>query len=155
MIIMKGRAHLVAAIVIIIAAIQISNVQADVPTVLSITRRMESGNLFVDVKVRHANPSTSHYIDDIKIDSDGSVKEYSDLQRATTTEHTFSINLGQVNPKLIKAQAICNIHGPSAYLQESSTGGSIPGYPIGSFAIGFAASILIYSLLKRRETPNF
>jgi desulfoferrodoxin (superoxide reductase-like protein) len=153
---MKVKALFIAVIILTVTAIQTSLVQADVPTVLSITRRSEGGNLFVDVKVRHANPSTTHYIDNTRIDSDGNVKEYGGLQRATTTEYTFTLNLGVVTPKLIKAQAVCNLHGPSAYLQETSTGsGGIPAYSTEALIIGTVASMIIYSFFRRGRTPNF
>ncbi len=127
---------------------------ADVPSINSITRRTENGKTIIDVKVTHSNPSSSHFISQINIDLDGVSKIFTDLPKATTSETTFSLDLGTVNPKTIKAQAVCNLHGPSSFFVEgASTGGSggggIPSHPIESTFIGILLALTILLMLKR------
>ncbi len=129
---------------------------ANVPSVLSITRRTESGNTIIDVKVSHSDPSSTHYISQISLDLDGATKTFMDLPKATTTEATYSLNIGVANPKSIKAQAFCNIHGAGTFYSEGETGGTsggggIPAYPseaiIGGTLLGVA---VLHSIAKRR-----
>ena len=121
---------------------------ADVPSTVSISRRTEGGNNIIDVKIRHADPTSNHYISQINLDLDGTIKTFKDLTKATTTEATYSLNLGSVSPKVVKAQPVCNIHGAGAYYTEGGTGGTgggggIPAYPIEATFIGVLLGIAI------------
>jgi desulfoferrodoxin (superoxide reductase-like protein) len=129
------------------------NVIADVPNTISITRRTEGGNTIIDVKVRHADPSTNHYISQINLDLDGTIKSFTGLSKATTTEAIYSLNIGSVNPKVVKSQAVCNTHGAGAYYSESGTngtggGGGIPAYPIEAVIIGALLGVAILLTLR-------
>jgi desulfoferrodoxin (superoxide reductase-like protein) len=127
---------------------------ADVPSVISIIRRTENGKTIIDVKVSHSNPSSSHFISQINIDLDGVSKVFTDLPKATTSEATFSLDLGTANPKTIKAQAVCILHGPGSFFVEgASTGGSggrgIPSYPIEGTFVGILLALTILLIIKR------
>jgi desulfoferrodoxin (superoxide reductase-like protein) len=127
---------------------------ADVPSVISIIRRTENGKTIIDVKVSHSNPSSSHFISQINIDLDGVSKIFTDLPKATTSEATFSLDIGTANPKTIKAQAVCNLHGPGSFFVEgASTGGSggggIPSYPIEGTFVGILLALTILLIIKR------
>lgn len=129
-------------------------VHANIPTVLSITRRTEGSNTIIDVKVSHTSPSTTHFISLISLDLDGTQKTFTDLTKSTTNEAIFSLNIGSTNPKTIKSQATCNIHGPSSVFTENAapgTTGGIPGYPLETVVIGSTLAICIAVIVKRKQ----
>ena len=128
-------------------------VQANIPTVLSVTRRTEGSNTIIDVKVSNTLPSATHYISLISLDLDGTQKTFTDLTKATTNEATYSLNIGSANPKTIKAQATCVVHGPSSVFTENAvpgTTGGIPGYPFETIVIGSTLAICIAVIVKRK-----
>lgn len=130
-------------------------VYANVPSVLSITRRNESGNTIIDVKVSHADPSSTHYIAQINLDLDGTTKSFTDLPKATTIEATYSLNIGSMTPKTIKAQAVCIIHGAGAFFTEGGTsgttsGGGVPAYPSEAIFGGVLLAAAVLLLLSKR-----
>jgi desulfoferrodoxin (superoxide reductase-like protein) len=135
-------------------------VYGNVPTVLTITRRIEGSNTLVDVRVSHADPTTSHYISQISLDLDGAIKSFTDLPKATTVEATYTLNLGTTNPKTIKAQAVCIIHGPSSWFTEGGTsntggstqsGGGIPSYPTEAIIAGIMTALAAATILYRKR----
>ncbi len=129
-------------------------VHANTPTVLSITRRTEGSNTIIDLKVSHTSPSTAHYIALISLDLDGTQKTFTDPMKATANEATYSLNIGSTNPKTIKAQATCNIHGPSSVFTENAAPGNtsgIPGYPLETIVIGSAVAICMVIIVNRKQ----
>jgi desulfoferrodoxin (superoxide reductase-like protein) len=135
-------------------------VYGNVPTVLTVIRRTEGSNTLVDVKVSHADPTTSHYISQIGLDLDGAIKSFTDLPKATTLEATYTLNLGTTNPKIIKAQAVCIIHGPSSWFTEGGTGstggstqsgGGIPSYPTEAIIAGIMTALAAATILYRKR----
>ncbi len=132
-----------------------TTVRADIPSVLSITRRTDSGNTLIDVLVRHADPTTNHYIMQINLDLDGTIQTFKDLPKATTTQYTFTLNIGSANPKTIKAQAVCNLHGPGSYYTEgaavTTTSGGVPGYPTEAVGAGILLAVAAALVLGRRR----
>lgn len=145
-----------AVFFLVTLAIPAAIVYGNVPTVLTITRRTESGNTLIDVKVSHADPTTSHYISQINLDLDGVIKSFTDLPKATTVEATYTLNLGTTSPKTIKAQAICNIHGPSSWFTEGGTSGTtssggVPSYPIEAIIDGMIIALAVATILYRKR----
>jgi desulfoferrodoxin (superoxide reductase-like protein) len=135
-------------------------VYGNVPTVLTITRRTEGGNILVDVKVNHADPTTSHYISQISLDLDGTIKSFTDLPKATTVDATYTLNLGTTSPKTIKAQAVCIIHGLSSWFTEgepgntggsSQSGGGVPSYPTEAIFAGIITALAVAMILYRKR----
>jgi desulfoferrodoxin (superoxide reductase-like protein) len=151
----------VLSIVLAFSALTAS-VNADVPNTVTITRRTDSGNTIIDVKIRHSDPTTSHYISQINLDLDGTVKPFTDLVKATTTEATYSLNIGSANPNLVRAQPICNLHGAGPYYSEGGAGGGgggpgIPAYPMEAMIVGalMGAAILIFMRKWRAGDASF
>jgi desulfoferrodoxin (superoxide reductase-like protein) len=135
-------------------------VYANVPTIITITRRTDGGNTIVDVKVSHTDSTTSHYISQVSLDLDGTIKSFIDLPKATTVEATYILNIGTTSPKTIKAQAVCNIHGPSSWSTEGETGntggsvpsgGSIPSYPTEAIIAGILTALAAATILYRKH----
>jgi desulfoferrodoxin (superoxide reductase-like protein) len=145
-----------AILVLILLALSLPTVivHANIPTVLSITRRSDGSDTVIDVKVSNTFPSSTHYIESITLDLDGTLKTFTDLTKATANEATYSLNIGAVNPKTIKAQATCNVHGPSSWFTENSLPGTttgVTGYPFETIVIGCALAILIVINVNRKN----
>jgi desulfoferrodoxin (superoxide reductase-like protein) len=154
---MNGSKLAVLALLLTLLVFPIVIVYANVPTIISITRRTDSSNTLIDVKVSHADPTAAHYISQITLDLDGATKTFTDITKATTTEVTYTLNIGATNPKTIKAQATCIIHGPSAWYAEGGTTGStggnsygVPAYPIEAIIMGIILSVATLLLIKKR-----
>jgi hypothetical protein len=142
------------SILVLVLSLPAAFVYANVPSVLGIIRRTEGSNTIIDVKVSHTSPSTTHYIASITLDLDGTQKTFTDLTKATTNEATYSLNIGSVNPKIIKAQATCILHGPSNVFTENATPGTtggIPSYPLETVVIGSILAICITEIVKKKQ----
>jgi desulfoferrodoxin (superoxide reductase-like protein) len=152
---MSTKNSLLMLLVILTLTIPAATVRADIPSVLSITRRTDSGNTYIDVLVRHADPTANHYILQINLDLDGTTQTFKDLPKATTTQYTFTLNIGSANPKTIKAQAVCNLHGPGSWYTEgaavTTSSGGIPAYPIEAVAAGILIAVAAALVLGRRR----
>jgi desulfoferrodoxin (superoxide reductase-like protein) len=133
-------------------------VHANIPTVLAITRRTDSNNnILVDVKVNHASPSDTHYISQIALDLDGTIRTFTDLPKATTVEATYTLNIRTNSPKVIKAQATCIIHGPGGWVTEATsgtpggtTGGGVPAYPVEATIAGTLVAIAVILMIRKK-----
>ena len=152
---MSTKSSLMILLIFLILTIPAATVRADIPSVLSIARRTDSGNTYIDVLVRHADPTTNHYILQINLDLDGTTQTFKDLPKATTTQYTFTLNIGSANPKTIKAQAVCNLHGPGPWYTEgaavTTSSGGLPGYPTESVAAGILIAVAVVLILGRRR----
>jgi desulfoferrodoxin (superoxide reductase-like protein) len=142
---MKKIRLTLTVLLLTILTLPVVTVHANVPNVLSITRRTDSGNTLIDVKVSHSDPSTTHYISQITLDLDGATKTFTDLPKATATDATYTLNIRAVTPKTIKAQATCNLHGPSAWFNEAggTTSSGIDAYPMEAVLIGVALAVTV------------
>lgn len=142
---------------VVAVSLQTIVVFANVPSVLNITRRTNGTDTIVDVLVSHLNPSPTHYILQINLDLDGTIRSFTNLPKATTDVATYSLDIGSANPKVIKAQAVCNIHGPGAYFTEggntvasqSSGGGGISGYPTEAIVGGLLLSVTVLFVISK------
>ncbi len=152
---MSAKTSLLIFIILFTLTIPAVTVYADVPTVLSITRRTVSSNTIIDVTVRHAGPSVNHYVNQVSLDLDGTIKVYADLPKPTEVQTTFTLNIGSANPTTINAQAVCNIHGASPWFKEgtaaTSPSGGIPGYPLEAISAGIFIAIATPLVLGRRR----
>jgi desulfoferrodoxin (superoxide reductase-like protein) len=152
---MSTKNSLLILLILLTLTIPAATVHANIPTVLSITRRTDSGNTLIDVVVNHSDPTTNHYISQINLDLDGTTQNFKDLPKPTTTQYTFTLNIGSANPKTIKAQAVCNLHGPSSWYTEgaavTTSGGGIPGYPLEAVAAGILTAVTAALVYGRRR----
>ena len=94
---------------------EIVHVKADVPTVLSITPWMSGENTILNITIRHADPSSFHYINQVEVDKDGTVQSIS-LSAASTVIFTVQYNLGVVTGTPdVRARVHCVTHGWSGW----------------------------------------
>jgi hypothetical protein len=155
---MRKLVPILTLVLLAAATLTTTAVNANVPTVLSITRKTDSVNTLIDVKVNHADPTSTHYISQITLDLDGTTKTFTDLPKTTTTEAIYTLNIGATTPKTVKAQATCSLHGPSAWFTEAvettgntggTTGGGVPAYPSGAIFIGVVLAVILLLMKKR------
>jgi hypothetical protein len=95
--------------------IKIVPVRADVPDVLSITPWTSGDDTILNITIRHADPSSVHYIDRVDIDVAGSVQSIT-LSSQSTAFFTIQQNLGAVTgTPNVRARAHCTTHGWGSY----------------------------------------
>jgi hypothetical protein len=116
---MKGRIRLLIAAMfalVVILAIPITPVMADVPDVLTIEPWTSGSDTILNITVRHAAPSGFHYIDQVEVDIDGSVQVITIPSAQTTTTFLVQYNMGTVTTTpTVTARARCTVHGWSAW----------------------------------------
>lgn len=97
---------------ILIGVIQ---VEANIPSI-QVSGMYQSGKMILTVKINHQNPTQSHYVDWVDVDLDGTIQRYTQTPQ-TTVDFTVTIDLGNVNPKIVKVRANCNTHGDGGWIQ--------------------------------------
>jgi desulfoferrodoxin (superoxide reductase-like protein) len=139
-----------ALIYIAIFGLYTINVNADVPRVTSLELDEETDTL--SIGIRHGNPSSSHYIDEIEVEVNGEVEtiELEEAQSSTTFTETYEVLVDIEN---LRSRVHCNVHGWSSWsqleLDEPEDGGrSIPGVPVSAI---LAALILVTLSLSRNR----
>ena len=137
-------------LLILVSALVVSAAYANVPEVLEDGTTKDGDNTILLVKVRHLNPSSTHYVDIVEIDLDGKIIQVTGLKPQDAEEFEFRNNLGEVSgtPK-IRVRAHCNVHGWNSWYELGGGAGSsgIPGFPWEAIAIGILGAS--YPLLKR------
>ena len=90
---------------------EIVRVKADIPDVLSIISWTSGGDTILNITIRHALPSSSHYINQVEVDKDGSVQVINLTPQSTDNfmiQHNLGIVAGTAN---VRARAHCVVHG--------------------------------------------
>ncbi len=121
--------------------------QADVPDVLQIENISQASTGKVRLQIRHANPSSNHYVDTVEIDLNGQATTPA-LQPQTTNPFTAEFELGDIqgNPN-VKARARCNLHGWSGW----STQIQIPEFPTPAIAAVAALATSLFLVKNVRK----
>jgi len=118
--------------------LSVTIVKADVPSVLQID--VEEGK--ITVEVRHASPSSSHYVETVEVRVDGEVYEV-DLDPQSETVFEVEVPLENVDLTYFEVRVKCISHGWgnwSSYGVEEPADdkGGIPGFPLLSLLAGMA-----------------
>ena len=128
----------------------IINVYADAPTVTSLDFGEETDTL--SIGIRHGNPSSSHYIDEIELEVNGEVEtiELEEAQSSTTFTETYEVT---EDIESLRARVHCNFHGWSSWADLDSKepedgGGGVPGFTVGAV---LAALLLVTLFLSRNS----
>lgn len=112
-------------------------VYADVPSILNVEPFISGSETILNITVRHAGPTSSHYINTIQVEIDGTVNDLN-LDPQTTHPFTVQYNMGELNSEpSVRVRAHCNVHGYSSW----STLETIPEF-------GLFNSILIFIVLS-------
>jgi len=85
--------------------------EANVPTVVSID--LASNREQILIRIAHANPSQSHYVDkvDVKVDGSTTTLEEIGIMPQTGPEFVVSFNLPKGDTHTVQARAQCIVHG--------------------------------------------
>jgi hypothetical protein len=94
---------------------------ADVPTVVQLTSRQEGTNTILVLKIRHANPSQSHYVNTVEIEINGNpISLTLNPQNSQTFEYEY--NAGTLDSSAnVRARAHCTLHGWSDWTNFSTS----------------------------------
>ncbi len=131
---------------------EVITVKADVPTVLSINQWKSSADTILNITTTHASPSDSHFVDQIEVNVNGSVRVVT-LSGQSTTTFLTQYNLGVITgTPSIGARAHCNVHGWSNWYGSTTSGSSGTNPDLSGIAIvGIAVIALIVIVLFARK----
>jgi hypothetical protein len=129
--------------------LSVTIVKADVPSVIQIN---VVGDKIV-AEIRHASPSSSHYVETIEVRIDGEVYTIN-LDPQSEVVFEVDVLLNDVDLTYFEVRAKCISHGWSnwaSYGVEEPTddAGGIPGFPLLSVLSGVA----LVMLLQRTRLP--
>ncbi len=120
---------------------------ADVPDILQIENVSQDSMGKVSLEIRHANPSTNHYVDIVEVDVEGQIMQFN-LQPQDGNPFTVELELGEIQGKPnVKGRANCNLHGWSGWSDQIE----IPELPIPVIVI---LSALATTMLMVRNTKK-
>ncbi|UCE43628.1 MAG: hypothetical protein JSV57_04525 [Candidatus Bathyarchaeota archaeon] len=99
-----------------IAWCQISPVSADVPDVLSVEPWISGADTILNITVRHASPTSSHYIDVVEVDIEGDVQTINLDPPQSAPTFLVQYNMGEITETpTVQTRAHCNFHGWSSW----------------------------------------
>lgn len=99
----------------VIIGFQINPVLADVPTVENIEPLTSETDTILNITVRHASPTGSHYVDKVEVDLDGTFHDV-DLTPQSTLTFIVQYNMSEVTgTPSVQARAHCTFHGWSGW----------------------------------------
>lgn len=94
-------------------------VYADVPDVTSIVPWTSGTDTVLNITVRHALPSSSHYIYKVEVDVAGTVHVVDLTSPQTSTTFVVQYNMGNLtSTPTVRARAFCNVHGVGPWSQQ-------------------------------------
>lgn len=111
----KSLQFLLAFLLISSIFVGVMQVKANIPSI-QVSGRYQSGKMTLTVTINHLNPTQSHFVDWIEVDLDGTIKKYTQSPQ-NLVDFTVTIDVGNVNPKIVKVRANCNLHGDSGWIQ--------------------------------------
>ena len=133
---------------VVLTGFQVHHVSADVPSVLSIEPWTIGNESFLNITVTHSSPTSSHYVNVVEVDINGSIQTVPLTPQSTTT-FVVQYELAGVTDELtVQARAHCNLHGWSGWSGSTQGDGNLPLPPI--IAVVAAVSIIIVVLLLLR-----
>jgi len=99
----------------ITASSLIRPVLADVPSIENVEPWISGTDTILNMTIRHASPTGSHYVDRIEVDVNGSVQFTTLFPQATVT-FIVPYNIGEVtDTPLVSVRAHCTFHGWSSW----------------------------------------
>ncbi len=123
---------------------QIRVVFADVPSVLGIKQWASGTDTILNITVRHSSPTSSHYVNEVEVDLDGTVHDINLTSQSTVT-FVVQSNMGEIAEEpTVRARAYCTIHRWSSWSNSERASGFSLNQLIPLLAI---ASILVIALV--------
>ncbi|UCH31332.1 MAG: hypothetical protein JSV05_07495 [Candidatus Bathyarchaeota archaeon] len=116
---MKSQQKLLVFSLILILGVAASSlirpVLADVPTIENIEPWISGTDTILNITIRHASPTGTHYVDRIEVDINGSI-EFTTLFPQATVTFIVPYNIGEViGTPLVSVRAHCTFHGWSGW----------------------------------------
>jgi len=138
----------------VLASVQVLTVKADVPDIVSVVSRNLGSVTWLDITVRHGAFSSLHYVTRVELEINGTTQNLVQSSQSTET-FTVSYSLGSTsNTYSVRARALCNIHGYSAY----SNSMTVPEFSLlaGVTFLIFATIAVVFSkkTLSRRASTR-
>ncbi len=126
--------------------LSVSIARADVPSVIQIN--VEDGKILAEI--RHALPSSSHYVETVEVRIGGEVYEI-DLDPQTETVFEVEIMLEDVDLTYFEVRVKCISHGWGSWVsygveEPNDDVGGIPGFPLLSALVGVALVMLLQKI---------
>jgi hypothetical protein len=130
---------------------------ADIPTVPQIQNISQGSAGRLRLQIRHASPSSTHYVDIIEVEIGGGLTRQFNQQPQSSNPFTLELDIGQIqgNPS-IRARARCNLHGWGDWSTYATIGTTtaaqnqgIPGFPWESIMTGFIVGLSTLILIRR------
>ncbi|UCB60828.1 MAG: hypothetical protein JSV75_04325 [Candidatus Bathyarchaeota archaeon] len=101
----------------VLFAFQTNLVLADIPDVTSVEPWTSGTDTILNITVRHASPTPTHYVDAVEVDIDGTVEAVY-LEGQSTETFLAQYNMGEVtDTPAVQARAFCTWHGWSSWSQ--------------------------------------
>lgn len=134
----------------LVSLLSVTIVRADVPSVLLID--VVEGK--ITVEIRHASPSSSHYVETVEVRVGGDVYEI-DLDPQIETVFESEVTLDDVDLTYFEVRAKCISHGWSNWAsygveEPNDETGGIPGVPL----LSVLAGVTLVMLLHRKGIPE-
>jgi len=119
-------------------------VLADVPSVLSVDPWTDGTETILNITVRHFGPTSSHYIDIIQVDIEGTVENVN-LDPQSTNPFVMQYSMGDVSSEpSVRVRTHCNLHGWGIWTEPQV----IPEFPsmlLVLVILGlFAVTLIVY-----------
>jgi hypothetical protein len=129
----------------IITSSAIHPVLADVATIENVEPWISGADTILNITIRHASPTSIHYVDRIEVDVNGSV-EFTTLFPQSTETFVVPYNIGPVTgTPSVSVRALCTIHAPSDWSEPLI----IPELSVILFLLAFVLLPIIAHLSKR------
>lgn len=138
------------------STIMVGVVYGNIPSILEGNTSKENGHTILVIRINHATPSATHYVNMIEIDVNGDVKQVTGLKPQTSEEFEYRADLGEISgTPVIKVRAHCIIHGWGSWYEVAGGGGggsAIPGFPLEAMAVGVLGALGI--LVQKRRNAD-
>jgi desulfoferrodoxin (superoxide reductase-like protein) len=102
----------------------VEKVYADVPTVIQIENLSQGTFGKIRIQIRHANPTSGHYVDQVEIfGRKGGASGSKTIPLQPQSSNPFTVEVGEeigvsLNDAYVKVRAHCNLHGWSNWSDE-------------------------------------
>ncbi len=123
---------------------------ADVPSVLSIEPWKDGPDTVLNITVRHSSPTSSHYVNKVEVDVNGTIHDI-DLTPQSTVTFTVQYDMGELAAEVpVQARAYCTVHGWSSW----SSPVVVPEFAFIQLLPIFAVVAIAVMLLRRVVMKN-
>ena len=141
---MKKWSLVLLLLFVVLTGFETYPVSADVPSVLSIEPWARGDESLLNITVTHSSPTSSHYVNVVEVDINGSIQAISLLPQSTTTFVIQYELAGGTDELTVQARAHCNLHGWSSW---SGSGQGDANFPLPPTIVIVAAALIIIIVL--------